>query len=97
MGRVRGPARYDRLGRPGRCQYGAAVVTSDLDIYRTANVLIREHGDEADARKNPHAVALGRLDGKKGDKARAKNLSPEERARLARKAAQRRWENQHRT
>jgi len=23
-------------------------VTSDLDIYRTASVLIREHGDEAD-------------------------------------------------
>jgi hypothetical protein len=23
-------------------------MTSDLDIYRTANVLIREHGDEAD-------------------------------------------------
>ncbi len=22
-------------------------MTSDLDIYRTANVLIREHGDEA--------------------------------------------------
>ena len=24
-----------------------AVLTSDLDIYRTANVLIREHGEEA--------------------------------------------------
>ena len=23
-------------------------MTSDLDIYRTANVLIREHGNEAD-------------------------------------------------
>ncbi len=23
-------------------------MTSDLDIYRTASVLIREHGDEAD-------------------------------------------------
>jgi hypothetical protein len=23
-------------------------VTSDLDIYRTASVLIREHGEEAD-------------------------------------------------
>ncbi len=26
----------------------AAILTSDLDIYRTASVLIREHGDEAD-------------------------------------------------
>jgi len=27
---------------------GAVQLTSDLDIYRTASVLIREHGDEAD-------------------------------------------------
>ncbi len=24
------------------------IMTSDLDIYRTASALIREHGDEAD-------------------------------------------------
>lgn len=27
---------------------GTVQLTSDLDIYRTASVLIREHGDEAD-------------------------------------------------
>jgi hypothetical protein len=27
---------------------GTLQLTSDLDIYRTASVLIREHGDEAD-------------------------------------------------
>lgn len=41
--------------------------------------------------KNPHAVALGRLGGKKGGKARAANLTAEERSEIARKAAQARW------
>ncbi len=42
-------------------------------------------------RKNPHAVALGRKGGKKGGKARWKGVPPEERQRLARKAARARW------
>lgn len=42
-------------------------------------------------RKNPAAVALGRLGGKKGGKARANALSPERRAEIARKAAEKRW------
>ncbi|MCP3682941.1 MAG: histone H1 [bacterium] len=41
--------------------------------------------------KNPHAVALGRLGGKKGGKARAAKLTPEHRSEIARKAAQKRW------
>ena len=39
-------------------------------------------------RKNPAAVALGRLGGKKGGKARAAALSPEERQASARIAAE---------
>lgn len=42
--------------------------------------------------KNPAAVALGRLGGLKGGKARAQRLSAEERAEIARKAATARWE-----
>jgi len=42
--------------------------------------------------RNPHAVALGRLGGKKGGKARAAKLTPEERKEAARKAAKARWE-----
>jgi hypothetical protein len=42
--------------------------------------------------KNPHAVALGRLGGQKGGKARAEKLTPEERKEIARKAAKARWE-----
>jgi len=41
--------------------------------------------------KNPAAVALGRLGGLKGGKARAENLSAEKRQEIARKAAQTRW------
>jgi hypothetical protein len=43
--------------------------------------------------KNPHAVALGRLGGKKGGKARAKKLTPEQRSEIAKKAIAARWGN----
>jgi hypothetical protein len=42
--------------------------------------------------KNPHAVALGRLGGLKGGKARFEKLTPEQRKEIARKAAQARWQ-----
>lgn len=41
--------------------------------------------------KNPAAVALGRLGGLKGGKARAKSLSAKKREEIARKAAKSRW------
>jgi hypothetical protein len=41
--------------------------------------------------KNPAAVVLGRLGGKKGGPARARKLTKEQRAEIARKAAQARW------
>jgi len=44
-------------------------------------------------RKNPAAVALGRLGGLKGGKARAKALTPEQRSEIARKAGKNRWKN----
>lgn len=43
--------------------------------------------------KNAAAVALGRLGGLKGGKARAKKLSKAERTEIARKAAKARWKN----
>ena len=44
--------------------------------------------------KNPAAVALGRLGGSKGGKARAAKLTAEQRSAMARKAAQARWQRQ---
>jgi len=42
-------------------------------------------------KKNPAAVALGRLGGKKGGPARAAAMTPEQRSESARKAVQARW------
>lgn len=42
--------------------------------------------------KNPAAVALGRLGGLKGGKARASRLSSDRRKEIARLAALKRWE-----
>jgi hypothetical protein len=46
---------------------------------------------KAPPEKNPAAVALGRLGGLKGGKARMATLSPKRRAEIAKKAAQARW------
>jgi len=43
------------------------------------------------SQKNPAAVALGKLGGKKGGPARAAKLTPEQRKEIARKAAEARW------
>lgn len=43
--------------------------------------------------RNPAAVALGRLGGLKGGKARAKALSPKKRSEIAKRAAQKRWKS----
>jgi hypothetical protein len=47
--------------------------------------------EEPKPEKNPAAVALGRLGGLKGGKARAAKLTPEKRKAIAKKAAQTRW------
>jgi hypothetical protein len=42
-------------------------------------------------KKNPNAVALGKLGGSKGGKMRAQRLTPERRKEIARKAVLARW------
>lgn len=46
---------------------------------------------DANAKKNPAAVTLGRKGGKKGGPARAAKLTPEQRSESALKAVQARW------
>jgi hypothetical protein len=46
---------------------------------------------KADDGKNPAAVALGRLGGAKGGRARANALNPSRRRAIAKKAATARW------
>ncbi len=52
-----------------------------------------KEASEPEPEKNPAAVALGRLGGLKGGKARAEKLTPEQRREIARKAAKARWKN----
>lgn len=68
---------------------------------RTVKRLLREtwwHPDRTDstAAANPAAVALGRLGGSKGGKARAASLSKEQRIDIAKKAAAARWSHDRR-
>ena len=72
----------------------------DYDFVTRARRIVEEaSGEKLDgsplpdphAGKNPAAVALGRLGGKKGGAARAAVLSPAKRKAIARKAARARW------
>ena len=67
-----------------------------VNAFRVVEQAIGEKMDgsplpDPDAGKNPHAVALGKLGGQKGGKARAKALSRAERIAIAKKAAKTRW------
>jgi hypothetical protein len=67
------------------------------DLNKRASAIVAQsvdpddQGDDLYEGKNPAAVELGRLGGKKGGKARAAKLTPEERSAIARKAAKARW------
>ena len=72
----------------------------DHDFATTARRVVEqaigEHLDgtpleDPNAGKNPNAVALGRLGGQKGGRARALSLTVEERRAIARHAARTRW------
>lgn len=61
----------------------------------TASIATQVTGEpEAKPEKNPAAVALGRLGGLKGGKARAEKLTAKRRSEIAKKAARARWREQ---
>ncbi len=62
--------------------------SSKLDANQSAFDMVRK---ATAGGKNPAAVALGRLGGLKGGKARAASLSPSARQAIAKKAAKARW------
>lgn len=64
------------------------AVTDESDDH-SSNV--KPAKKKAPPEKNPAAVALGRLGGLKGGKARAEKLSPKKRSLIAKKAAKVRW------
>jgi hypothetical protein len=67
------------------------------DVNRLAKAITDEATGEApsepqpEREKNPNAVALGKLGGLKGGKARAKKLSAAKRKEIASRAARKRW------
>jgi len=63
---------------------GAHIVEQTTGVPTPKNIA-------EESTKNPAAVALGRLGGLKGGKARFAKLTPEQRKELAKKAAQARW------
>jgi predicted KAP-like P-loop ATPase len=63
-------------------------MTKDVDQVAAR---IAEFQSAREPQKNPAAVALGRLGGLKGGKARMKKLSPERRREIASNAARTRW------
>jgi hypothetical protein len=70
---------------------------SGKDINETAFSVVQQSVSKQDTipatkpEKNPAAVALGRLGGIKGGKARALSLSAKKRREIAQKAAESRW------
>ena len=64
----------------------------DVNVLATSIVEKATKGpSEEKPEKNPAAVALGRLGGLKGGKARAEKLSAKRRKEIAQKAAKARW------
>lgn len=72
------------------------------DTNQLAHQIVLESIGEAepqpapDEGKDPAAVALGRKGGKKGGKARASKMTPEERSAAAKRAALARWRKKQR-
>ena len=68
--------------------------SSRIDLNTAAYEIVRRTtGEMPDAigHKNPAAVALGRLGGVKGGKARAASLTAARRSAIAKRAAKARW------
>ena len=73
----------ERLRKRPRDPLALAKLVGDIATGQTSDT-------EPDPR-NPAAVALGKLGGARGGKARADKLTPAKRREIARKAAQIRW------
>jgi hypothetical protein len=65
--------------------------SSTDDLNQIAARIVGEATGISQEIKNPAAVALGRLGGLKGGKARAAALNPKKRKQIAKKAAAARW------
>lgn len=81
---------HARRRRPDANQLAHALAQS---VVRLSGEPPPPPDPEPQQKKNPAAVALGRLGGRKGGKARAAALTPERRAEIAREASRARWKD----
>lgn len=72
-------------------QLARAIVEETTGESLANHALPKDPPKEPAPKKNPAAVALGKLGGKKGGPARRDKLSKEQRIEIARKAARARW------
>jgi hypothetical protein len=86
------PKRTSKKSRPTDIsQLARAIVEEATGESLTEPPPRKEPSQKPTRKKNPAAVALGKLGGKKGGPARAKKLTPEQRKAIAEKAARARW------
>ena len=88
----------DTMDMPERSSNDNKKRPSPKDINLLASRIVGDATEEeleapetSTPEKNPSAVELGRLGGKKGGPARAAKLTPEQRSQIAKKAATARW------
>jgi hypothetical protein len=86
------PKRSSKKSKPTDIsQLARAIVEEATGESLADHALPKAPPKEPTRKKNPAAVALGKLGGKKGGEARAKKLTLEQRQEIARRAAQARW------
>jgi len=86
---IKAPA---KAKRPGTAKdHDFATIARNVVEHAIGEKLDGSLLPDPNAGKHPGAVALGKLGGPKGGKARAKALTPERRKAIARKAARARW------
>jgi hypothetical protein len=82
------PKRSSKKSKPADMSQLACAIVEEATGESLANQAVPK---EPASQKNPAAVALGKLGGPKGGRARAKKLTPEQRKAMAQKAAWARW------
>ena len=86
------PNRSSKKSRPTDISHLARAIVEEATGESLADhALPKDPPQKPTRKKNPAAVALGKLGGKKGGAARAKKLMPEQRKAIAQKAARARW------
>lgn len=83
-------AATQKRGAPAAMQkaHGIPLGGAWADIVKK---VAQEHGAAGSQEKNPNAVALGHLGGRKGGKARAAALAPGRRSEIAKQGGEARW------